>query len=721
MRRFRSLWLLAALLLVLTLTIACTPDDPATETDGGTLTESVTDAPTEESTDGATEPPTEAPTEDPTEAPTEAPTESPTEAPTEPEETLPPDEDVVVAAPHKLTFSPSVTVKQNGGTATVTHGDGLSYTATGFAGINGGKLTFTKGLTLQFDPADTAEKFNRFTLGYTSTQPLYGKVTYTLGGSAVTDDFYLEAGTGTFSCLISRYLNRMTGSSIASMTFETCNGKSADFALCVLKTEKYPVYGEGADTYYIENLRYKLGVRLIWGGGVNYLEDKLCGITRLTNLVNQADTGRLIQQSYYGVMENSEYKPGFYNGSKWCYNPVQGGDVKGNHSRIIDIVVTDYSVYVKSQPMDWSKDGEITPSYMENTYTLYGDRVQVGNRFTDFSGWTHRMTSQEVPAFYTISYLSSFSFYNGTKPWTGDTLSYRDDLNFWGDSTWHGDCTFRLRKSNTETWCAWTNPKDDFGIGLYVPNVDSFLAGRHAFNNSRESTNGATNYVAPVNFILIKSFESLEYSYLITTGSLSEIRSTFTEHKSFATNASLDKNGQDYRIPDNAAVTNEYYYGSQEDSTPSGPADKLSAVLDLTKPGNAAHVVASHSTAVSYDANVGALCLKVTGDDPNVTVVYDGILSADRYKTLEITYMIPASNSKGNNTTDLFLCAGAVLNPDPNASVRVSNTPDGQYHVMTIDLAGQAFWQGDIHKIRLDYLDGCAAGDVVYVKSIVLK
>ena len=45
-----------------------------------------------------------------------------------------------------------------------------------------------------FDPANTAEAFNRFTLGYTSTQPLYGKITYAVGSKTVTDDFYLEAG-----------------------------------------------------------------------------------------------------------------------------------------------------------------------------------------------------------------------------------------------------------------------------------------------------------------------------------------------------------------------------------------------------------------------------------------------------------------------------------------------------------------------------------------------
>ncbi len=721
MRRFRKLRLLALLALLLLALAACTDDTselPGTDGDALPPTEAVTDTPTEP--DEA--PDTEAPTEEGTTAPEVLETtETLTEAPTEPEEALPDDKDIEVAAPDKLNFSTAVTVTQSGGSATVTHGDGLSYTATGYSSTSDSALTFTKGLTLTFDPANTAADFNRFTLGYTSTQPLYGTVTYTAGGKTVTDDFYLEAGTHTFSCVIGQYLRGVKGSGISSMSFKTCNGMSADFALCVLSTRDYPVYGESADTYYVENLRYKLGIRLIWGGGVNYLEDKQSDIKRLKNLVNQADTGRLIQQSYYGVMENDEYKPGNYNGTKWCYNPVQGGDVKGNHSRIIDVVVTEYSVYVKSQPMDWGHDNQITPSYMENTYTLYSDRVQVDNRFVDFSGWTHRMTSQEVPAFYTVSYLNTFSFYNGTKPWTNDTMSYRDNLNFWGDSTWHGDCTFRLRKSNSETWCAWTNPKDDFGIGLYVPNADSFLAGRHAFNNSKESTNGATNYVAPVNFILIKSFEALEYSYLITTGSLAEIRSTFTDHKDFATNVTLDKNGQDYRVSDNAVITNESYYGREDGGESTEPADQLSANLDLTKKANVTHVISSNNCGVGFSDALGAMELTVTGGDPHVTIVYNDALSADRYKTIEITYMLPTTNSKGNNVTDLFLCAGNVQNPDGSASVRVKHTADGQYHIMTIDLSDKSFWQGDIHKIRFDFLDGCEAGDVMYVKSIHLK
>ncbi len=716
MRTFLKLILPCLLISLLITLAACTTGthDPSVSTDAAT-----TATPTDTADVTDTEDTAGANTDGATEAPTEEATEPATAAP----ETQPSDKDVVKAGPETLTFDATVTVTENSGKAAVTHKDGLTYTATGYDSATGNQLTFVKGLTLTFDPANTAEAFNRFTLGYTSTQPLYGKVTYTLGGKTVTDDFYLEAGENTFSCLIGQYLNGKKGEGITQMTFETCNDKSADFALCVLNTMEYPVYGTDSDTYFIESPRYKLGIRLGWGGGINYIEDKNDDSSRLENLVNQADTGRLIQQSYYGVQQNSEYTPGHFNGSTWAYNPVQGGDKEQNHSRIIDIVVTERSVYVKSQPQDWAKDNEITPSYMENVYTVYSDRIQVDNRFVDFSGWTHRYAHQELPAFYTVSYLSRFTLYNGAKPWTDDTLSYRDNLNFWGDSTYYNDCTFLIKNSNTETWCAWTNPREDFGIGLYVPNVDSLLAGRHAFNNSPDSTNGACNYVAPVNTIILTSFEALEYSYLISTGSVEEIRATFKENKDFATNETLHKNYQSRRVADSTVATNENSYadlGNETGGSGNAGAD-FSENLDLTVEANTAHVIASNNSIVGFDAGAGATTLTVKGADPHVTVDCGDLLSADKYKTIEITYMLPASNSDGNNVTDLFLCAGNVTNPDPNACVRMDLIADGEYHTLVVDLSGKSFWNGDIHKIRFDFLDACEAGDVMYVKSIVLK
>ena len=258
----------------------------------------------------------------------------------------------------------------------------------------------------------------------------------------------------------------------------------------------------------------------------------------ISNLINQHDTGRLVQQSYYGTAGNDAYQPGTSFKVRWVYNPVQGGDQFGNASRLIDFEVGENTVYVKAQPQDWSLDNALTPSYMENTYTLFADHVRVDNRFTDFSGWEHPARDQELPAFYTVSYLSRFTWYDGASPWSDGALSYRDDLKFWGE--YSAECTFPVRPGNTETWCAWISPESGFGVGLYVPNVDTLKAGRYLFNNSMDPENDATNYVAPLKVIRMTSFRPIEYSYLLTSGSTEQIRETFRANRDFTDNAGLN-------------------------------------------------------------------------------------------------------------------------------------------------------------------------------------
>ncbi len=486
------------------------------------------------------------------------------------------------AYPESLSFATEVSVTECASTAVVCHESGLAYTASGYISAADHTLAFVRGLTLIFDPDRTNVPFNRFVLGYTSTQPLYGTVCYTVDGAEVTDDFYLEAGTNTFSCVIGAYLEGKTASRLTSMTFDVCSKEQTTFALCVLQTELYPVYGTDAgdngygDTYFFENDRFRLGIRLCWGGGINYLEDKASGIDGLTNLINQHDTGRLIQQSYYGVHRNNEYEPGIFMNQEWPYNPVQGGDRGNKHSRIIDIVLCAHSVYIKSQPMNWGKIGDITPSYMENTYTLFKDAIRVDNRFVDFSGWDHlRPKDQEVPAFYSVSYLDSFVLYNGTKPWTDDALSCRDDLNFWGDGQYGKDCSFRLRRSNTETWCAWVNKETSFGVGLFVPGIGRFLAGRFQYSGNKSADHDSCCYVAPLVVKQLVPFVPLSYSYLITAGSVEEIRSVFRANKDFASNDGLLMGEINQRIADDAVVGNEYSYADCR-ATVSGAAAKRS-------------------------------------------------------------------------------------------------------------------------------------------------
>ncbi len=699
--------LLSALLASLLLASACNGGSGNVETTAGTdasteaITESVTVKETDSETSAETDPETEAETDPDTEAGTHA-----------PDEPIQPDE-VSVAGPEVIEFDKAdIDITGTKTEGRVSANGGLSYTTTGHKALGDYTFIINQNFTVNFNASDvTKADFNRFSICYVSTQPLKGTVTYTENGKQKTDNFFLEAGEHTFSCVTTSYLDGVKGKDITAMTFSTCNGKDADFALCLLKTYDYPVYTDTSeDTYYIQNDSYQLGIRLSWGGGINYLRDlkNTDAVKGVSNLINQADTGRLVQQSYYGTAAEGDYKAGVYNGSQWSYNPVQGGDVAQNHSRIIDIVVAEYSVYVKSQPMDWSLDGQITPSYMENSYTLFEDHIRVDNRFVDFSGMKHPYSHQELPAFYTLSCFDRFNWYDGSRGWTDDTLSYRDDLGFWGDGRFYDDCTFLIKESNRETWCAWTNSGADYGIGLYVPNADSYLAGRHAYNGSTDSKSGATNYVAPVNTKQLVSYEPLEYSYLMTTGSVEEIRATFKENKDFADNATLHENYQSRRVPD---------------SDPSfTPVDKGS-VLDLSDSANKNAVTPSNNADVTYDGGHKALKLTVNGDDPSVRVSFAslGTMSTAKYGTLVIEYMIPTTTQEENTRCDLFICAGSVTNATADCCVRKDLVKDGQFHTIEVDLSGYAWWTGNLNSIRFDFLDAAGVGDVVYVKTIGLK
>jgi hypothetical protein len=339
---------------------------------------------------------------------------------------------------------------------------------------------------------------------------------------------------------------------------------------------------------------------------------------------------------------------------------------------------------------------------MENTYTLYEDRVQVDNRFTDYSGWEHPFAGQELPAFYTVSYLDTFVWYNGEDSWTGDALSSKNDLPFWGDHA--GQCTFILREKNTETWCAWVNGSDDYGLGVYAPAIDQLKAGRYMFDGSKSDMAESTGYVAPVNILKMVSFKPIEYSYLLTAGSTAEIRKTFTAYKDFTDNKTLHENYQSSRLPS---------------------VDGDITKLDFSEGKNLALLTNPVDTTILYDEAAGAVKLTAGSfGDVNVTVPYGSNpapLAAADYTTLKIEYMIPTENAMSSYQSDIFLCAGEISAPDGNARIRVGLIADGEYHTLEVKLAGNAYWKGNIHMIRFDYFDNSSAGDVMFVKSINLE
>ncbi|MBQ8394001.1 MAG: hypothetical protein IJX49_00325 [Clostridia bacterium] len=330
-------------------------------------------------------------------------------------------------------------------------------------------------------------------------------------------------------------------------------------------------------------------------------------ISDSVNLINIYDAGREIQQSYYanvggtkadtpekvaaGDGENAysqDNKPDDYgsngydrawsytahrNGYYWPYNPVQGGDEVCNCSQIIDYEVEENRIYVKVRAMDWAngnakkeknhpdyekvKYGRTTKSYIENWYTIKNNMLFVDNRFVDWNGFTDMdsipMHSMEMPATYISHPLYRYVCYTGNNAWDLEDTNYHINEN----------CTSWVENADRqdyhpEDWFAWVNDQN-FGVGMYIPNVGTYVSGRSKTsrsiteyggnrdartapmatkyrNNKREPFTdydscyvGNTSYTAPVVVVQMKEYIPLSYSYVVAVDTLSEMRASFKE------------------------------------------------------------------------------------------------------------------------------------------------------------------------------------------------
>ena len=387
--------------------------------------------------------------------------------------------------------------------------------------------------------------FNYYGIEYSSDCYIKATVHYSAGVKAKTEDFFLEPSKKktTFYSFVDDALAGKKGNKINSITLETLTKAEEN-----IKIYGFSVFNREIpeQEIFIQNDTHKLGIDLLWGGALSYLEDLDSNVQAVSvdgrikvdsnaserynaesvnnnvNLINRNDTGRLVQQSYYGTLD---YDHGVYMENDWRYNPVQGGNQFNDASKIVDLRVTDTEIYIKCRPLDWAKEKEyITPSYMEATYSLEDGAVHTKCRFVDFSGYPEAESTQEIPAFYCIEPLNNFVYYGGKKPWTNGKLTNEPDLIFWPDA---GYPNFYSK----ENWSAFTGEfEDSFGIGVYVDNEEAFLAGvfeREKTTNEDPSKDGPTSYIAIVQNRIFKSFDPYEYEYYLATGDTTEIRNTF--------------------------------------------------------------------------------------------------------------------------------------------------------------------------------------------------
>lgn len=178
---------------------------------------------------------------------------------------------------------------------------------------------------------------------------------------------------------------------------------------------------------YLDNGTIRLGVDLAMGGSITYLSPSAAQHSTKTNVVNSADLGRQIQQSYYASPNDFDPKhnqASFYD--PWPWNANQSGDAFLNRSQVLAKSNNGTEIYVKSRPMQWALNKVPSQATMEEWITLDGASAHVRCRLTtqrtDNPG-VFAPIHQELPAVYTVGTLYRLVTYQGLQPFTNGALT----------------------------------------------------------------------------------------------------------------------------------------------------------------------------------------------------------------------------------------------------------------------------------------------------------
>lgn len=257
------------------------------------------------------------------------------------------------------------------------------------------------------------------------------------------------------------------------------------------------------------------------GGAIYYISKS----NENRNIVNIYDEGRYIQQSYYAGKSIDRRAEGqAKEWSPWTWNPIQVGDNAYNRAEISDSWQRGSETYVKCIPMQWDMNNKPAEATMEQWTSIKGNVVHVRNRLvcnrTDDLYGEGVVCSQEIPAVYVISALKNLYSYFGDKPFSHQPIKstevkqliMNDPEHFWG-----------LYRNASEQWMAFVDDSG-WGIAVYSPSAEAFLAGRFDSFLEGDEHHVACSYIAPIKQEALKKDSVMEYEYYLIIGTLDEMR-----------------------------------------------------------------------------------------------------------------------------------------------------------------------------------------------------
>lgn len=278
----------------------------------------------------------------------------------------------------------------------------------------------------------------------------------------------------------------------------------------------------GQDMLTIDNGKVRVGIERSKGAAITWLSSA----DHPQNMINVADPGRLIQQSYYAGRSRDRKSEGQHSSwSPWTWNPIQGGGVGkggeyGEWATVNVFQKSDNQLYSETIPKLWdmkNEDAEATMSQWTKLVDGQPHIVEVRCRIQctrdPKDAWGPAvMRSQEVPACYFTRQFSRIVSYAGNGEWQNHEQPPGPP---WG------------RVKPKRNAMAVFNI-DDIGIGVYSPTAtEHWNFGPHAHGSSTDPKAGPCIHLAPISKVPLGPSSTYEYRYWITVGNRQTIQNNF--------------------------------------------------------------------------------------------------------------------------------------------------------------------------------------------------
>lgn len=265
---------------------------------------------------------------------------------------------------------------------------------------------------------------------------------------------------------------------------------------------------QGEDLLTLDNGTVKVGIDRGKGAAITWLSSS----DYPRNLVNSADPGRLIQQSYYAGLRLDRRAEGQSTAwSPWSWNPIQGGGV-GSWARVTEFQrLGDHTLYAETIPNLWDMPREPAAAVMRQ-WTAFEPAMPdvvvvrcefVAQREPGDRWGPARLSPQEIPACYFTRNFSAVKTYLGGGAWRDESQPPGPP---WGKAAPPRKAMAMFAASGE-------------GVAVFSPAATQpWNFGPHAGGASDDPAAGPCMHVAPIDRVNLGPRSTYRYRYWLLLG-----------------------------------------------------------------------------------------------------------------------------------------------------------------------------------------------------------